>query len=150
MSKRITISPITRIVGMWRIDLEVDQGKVTDAKSSGMNLKGLELIVKGREPRDTPYLLARICGICAIPHMLAATTALENAWGIEVPLNAVLLRQLLFGAQLLQNHLRHFYLFTLPDFVKGPDYPPFTPRYNTDLRCNNSENKSLCKIIGDK
>jgi len=139
LNKRIRISPVTRINGFWNLEVEVDGGKITDAWSSGIFFRGFEEILKGRDPRDAAYLTERICGICSSAHAVAASRALEAALKIEVPRNAVLLRNLSFGADLLQNHIRHFYLLTVLDFVRGPDRPPYIPRYEADYRLSRVE-----------
>lgn len=139
------ISPITRINGFWNIEITVDNGKIVDAKSSGIYFRGLELILIGRDPRDAAYLTQRICGICSSVHALAASLALEDALGIEVPPNGILMRNLTFGADLLQNHIRHFYLLGIADWVEGPDFPPFVPRYRRDFRLSKKDNERIFK-----
>ncbi len=104
-----------------------------------MFFRGFEQILQGRDPRDAAYLTERICGICSTSHAIASAQAVEDALKIEIPKNAILLRNLTFGADLLQNHLRHFYLLTILDFVKGPDNPPFIPRYDGDYRLSPTE-----------
>ncbi len=139
MVEKIRISPVTRINGFWNLEVDLDGGQITDARSSGIFFRGFEEILKGRDPRDAAYLTERICGICSTAHAIAASHAMENALQIEIPLNAVLLRNLSFGADLLQNHLRHFYLLTVLDFVRGPEQPPFLPRYESDYRLDRQE-----------
>jgi len=140
---RIRISPVTRLNGFWSVEVEVKDGQVVDARSSGIFFRGLELILMGRDPRDAGYLTERICGICSSAHATASALGLEDAFGLTVPANGVLLRNLIFGGDLLQNHLRHFYLMTLPDFVQGPDRPPFIPRYEADYRFTERESENL-------
>ncbi len=139
MAKLIRISPVTRINGFWNLEVDVDDGHITDARSSGIFFRGFEEILKGRDPRDAAYLTERICGICSTAHAIAASHAMEDALKIEISSNATLLRNLSFGADLLQNHLRHFYLLTVLDFVRGPEQPPFIPRYESDYRLNTHE-----------
>lgn len=134
MSVTKKISPLTRINGFWNVEITVDHGQIIDAKSSGLFFRGMELILNGRDPRDAAYLTQRICGICSSAHAMAASFALEDALDIEVPENAIRLRNLTFGADLLQNHIRHFYLLGLADWVSGPDIPPFVPSYKGDFR----------------
>ena len=85
-------------------------------------------------PGDVPYLAQRICGICAAAHATAAACALEDLAGIRPPQNGQILRNLILAAETLQNHIRHFYLLALPDYVRGPQTRPFTPRYRRDYR----------------
>lgn len=143
MSRKIRISPVTRINGFWNLEVQVDSGKITDAWSSGIFFRGFEEILIGRDPRDAGYLTERICGICSTAHAIASAHALEDALKIDIPGNAVLLRNLSFGADLLQNHLRHFYLLTLADFAQGPDEPPFIPRYKADYRLSKVETERV-------
>jgi hydrogenase large subunit len=140
MTEKIRISPVTRINGFWNLEVEVKNGEVSDAWSSGLFFRGFEQILQGRDPRDAAYLTERICGICSSAHAVAAANAIEDALKIEIPRNAKLIRNLSFGADLLQNHVRHFYLLTIFDFLKGPEIPPFVPRYeNADYRLSKQE-----------
>lgn len=134
MAQRISINPVTRINGHWGIDVMLEGGKVVDAYSSCTYFRGLEIILKDRHPEDAPYYTQRICGICSTAHGLTSSLALEDAFGIEVPRNAKLLRNLIFGADQLQNHIRQFYFLSVPDYIRGPNQPPFVPRYEGDLR----------------
>lgn len=143
MAQTITISPITRINGFWRIDIQVEGGQIVDAKSSGIYIRGMELILQKRDPRDAVYLTQRICGICSSAHAMAGSLAMEQAYNLEIPRNGIIIRNLIFGADLLQNHVRHFYFLTLPDFAKGPDEPPFIPRYDADYRFTKQETTRL-------
>ena len=137
------ISPITRLNGFWRIDVNIENGQVIDAYSSGIFFRGIEKILQGRDPRDAVYLTERICGICSTAHSMAASLALEDAFKIKPPRNGIIIRNLIFGADLLQNHIRHFYFLTIPDFVRGPDRPPFTPRYEVDYRLSKAESEKI-------
>lgn len=123
--------------------MEIEGGRVIDARSSGIYFRGLELILRNRDPRDAPYLTQRICGICSSAHALASARALDQAFGLDIPPNAVLLRNLVFGADLLQNHIRHFYVLGLPDFARGPDQPPWTPRYEKGYRFTRQQTRRL-------
>ncbi len=117
MSKRIVIDPITRIEGHLRIDVEVDQGAVRDAWSSGQMWRGIETILKGRDPRDAWLFTQRICGVCTTVHAIASVRAVENALGIEVPLNAQLIRNIIIAAHCLHDHIVHFYQLSALDWV---------------------------------
>lgn len=139
MGEKIRISPLTRINGFWNMEVLVEGGQITDAWSSGIFFRGFEQILLGRDPRDAAYLTERICGICSTAHAIASSHAVENALKIEIPKNAILLRNLSFGAEMLQNHIRHFYLLTIFDFLKGPDRPPFIPRHEADYRLSQVE-----------
>ena len=89
MSKRIVVDPITRIEGHLRVEVVVDDNnKVTEAYSSATLWRGLENILKGRDPRDAGFFTQRICGVCTYSHYKAGIMAVEDALGIEAPLNA--------------------------------------------------------------
>src|SRR5512139_983001 len=109
MSQRITIDPVTRIEGHLRIDVEVDGGAVKDAWSVGTMWRGIEVILKGRDPRDAWVFAQRICGVCTTVHAIASVRAVENAINLEVPLNAQLIRNILVATQCVQDHVIHFY-----------------------------------------
>ena len=117
MAQRITIDPITRIEGHLRIDIEVDGGEVTKAWSSGQMYRGLENILKGRDPRDAWLFVQRICGVCTTVHALAAVRSVEDALGLEIPLNAQLIRNLVQSLHCLQDHIVHFYALSALDWV---------------------------------
>ncbi|ASM38720.1 MAG: nickel-dependent hydrogenase large subunit [Campylobacter sputorum] len=118
MSKRIVVDPITRIEGHLRVEVMVDDNNVvTDAFSSSTLWRGLETIVKGRDPRDAGFLMQRICGVCTFSHYKAGIMAVENALGITPPLNAVLTRTLMNNALFFHDHIVHFYQLHALDFV---------------------------------
>ena len=110
MSKRIVVDPITRIEGHLRVEVVVDDNnKVTEAYSSATLWRGLENILKGRDPRDAGFFTQRICGVCTYSHYKAGIVAVEDALGIEVPLNAKLVRTLMNAALFMHDHPVHFY-----------------------------------------
>lgn len=117
MSPRIVIDPITRIEGHLRVEVEVANGIVTDAYSSGTMVRGLEVILKGRDPRDAWAFCERACGVCTTVHALASVRTVEDALGIQVPPNADLVRNLMFCAHYLQDHVVHFYHLHALDWV---------------------------------
>ncbi len=117
MSKRITIDPMTRIEGHLRIDVEIDGGKVRDAWSVGTMWRGIEPILKGRDPRDAWVFTQRICGVCTTVHAIASVRAVENALGMEIPANAQYIRNLLIAAHSLGDHIVHFYQLSALDWV---------------------------------
>jgi hydrogenase large subunit len=117
MAERIVIDPITRIEGHLRVEIEVRDGRVVDAYSSGTMVRGFELILKGRDPRDAWAFTERACGVCTTVHALASVRTVEDALGITVPPNAELVRNLMFCAQYLQDHLVHFYHLHALDWV---------------------------------
>ena len=107
-TQKIVVDPLTRIEGHLRIEAQVEDGRVTDAWSSGTMFRGVELILKGRDPREAWLLTQRICGVCTTVHALCSVRAVENALGITVPDNARLMRNLIEGAQYIQDHVVHF------------------------------------------
>lgn len=117
MAKRIVVDPVTRIEGHLRIDCEVDNGKVTKAWSSGQMWRGIELILQGRDPRDAWIFTQRICGVCTTVHAVASVRAVENALGMEVPVNAQHIRNLIIGAHGVHDHIVHFYHLCALDWV---------------------------------
>jgi hydrogenase large subunit len=114
---RITVDPITRIEGHLRIDVEVDRGKVQNSWSSGQMWRGIEKILEGRDPRDAWVFTQRICGVCTTVHAIASVRSVENALGINPPLNAQLIRNLLISAHALHDHIVHFYHLSALDWV---------------------------------
>ncbi|MEI7744678.1 MAG: nickel-dependent hydrogenase large subunit [Chloroflexota bacterium] len=113
----IVIDPVTRIEGHLRIEAKVDGGKVTAAYSSGTMFRGIELILKGKDPREAWIWTQRICGVCTSVHAHTSVYAVEDALGIEIPPNAALIRDLISGAQYIQDHVIHFYHLHALDWV---------------------------------
>ena len=109
-TKRVVIDPITRIEGHLRIEVEVDENNVVKkAYSSSTLWRGIELILKGRDPRDAGLMSQRICGVCTYSHYKAGVEAVENALGVEPPYNAKLVRSLLNESLYMHDHVVHFY-----------------------------------------
>jgi [NiFe] hydrogenase large subunit/hydrogenase large subunit len=114
---RIVVDPVTRIEGHLRIEVEVVDGVVQDAWSSGTMFRGLELILRGRDPRDAWVFAQRACGVCTTVHALASVRSVENALGLTIPRNARLVRNLIAGSQFVQDHVIHFYHLHALDWV---------------------------------
>ncbi len=117
MTTRITVDPITRIEGHLRIDVEVDDGKVSKAWSSGQMWRGIENILVGRDPREAWTYTQRFCGVCTTVHAIVSVRAVENALQLEVPLNAQLIRNIIQTAHAIQDHIVHFYHLSAVDWV---------------------------------
>jgi hydrogenase large subunit len=117
MAERIVIDPITRIEGHLRVEIEVNNGIITDAYSSGTMVRGIETILKGRDPRDAWAFVGRVCGVCTSTHSLTSVRTVENALGISVPPNAELIRNLMAQALYIQDHVVHFYVLHALDWV---------------------------------
>lgn len=114
---RVVIDPVTRIEGHLRIEVEVEDNTVKDAWSSGTMFRGIEQILRGRDPREAWIWAQRICGVCTTVHALASVRAVEDALGIEVPENATLVRNIIAGTQNVQDHIIHFYHLHALDWV---------------------------------
>lgn len=118
MSKRVIVDPITRIEGHLRAEVIVgDDGIVKDAFVSSTLWRGLEVIAKGRDPRNVPLMMQRICGVCTYSHYLKSTMAVEDALGIKIPYNAELVRSLMNAALFIHDHVVHFYHLHGVDWV---------------------------------
>ncbi len=117
MARKITVDPITRIEGHLRIDVEIEGGRVTDAWSSAQMWRGIEIILRGKDPRDAWAFTQRICGVCTTVHALTSVRAVENALNLEVPLNAQYVRNIVLAAHALQDHIVHFYHLSALDWV---------------------------------
>ncbi|HTO77217.1 MAG TPA: nickel-dependent hydrogenase large subunit [Thermoanaerobaculia bacterium] len=113
----VVVDPVTRIEGHLRIEAEVDGGQVKEAWSSSTMFRGIELILKGRDPRDAWAFTQRICGVCTTVHAIASIRAVENAIGAVPPPNARLLRNLIIASQCVQDHVIHFYHLHALDWV---------------------------------
>lgn len=155
---KIVIDPLTRIEGHLKIEAIVEEGVVKDVRSTGNLFRGIELILKDRDPRDAQVITQRICGVCPQSHGVAATLALDSAFGIadKIPDNARIIRNLIQGAHVAQDHILHFYhlaaldfvditdvakyegnnsdLNSIKDFISRGELGPFLPRYEGDYR----------------
>jgi len=114
---RIVVDPVSRIEGHLRIEANLEGGKLTDAWSSGTMFRGIEMILQGRDPREAWIWAQRICGVCTMVHAIASVRAVEDALQIEVPDNARIVRNIIAGAQMVQDHVIHFYHLHALDWV---------------------------------
>lgn len=118
MSERIVVDPITRIEGHLRVEVDIDDtGMIKDAFSSGTAVRGLELIVRNRDPRDVWAYIQRICGVCTSTHALASLRAVEDALEIKIPRNAHLIRDIMNMVIFFHDHVVHFYHLHALDWV---------------------------------
>jgi hydrogenase large subunit len=117
MIQRITIDPVTRIEGHLRVDVEVDEGRIVKAWSSGQMYRGVENILIGRDPRDAWAITQRICGVCTTVHAICSVRAVENALDLEIPVNAQYIRNLIILAHAIHDHIVHFYHLSALDWV---------------------------------
>ncbi len=118
MAKQIiTVDPLTRIEGHLKIKVEVENGKVTNAFSTGDMFRGWEIILRERSPLDAPPIAQRICGVCPMPHGMGAVLALDDAFGVKPPANGRIIRNLMLASEFIHSHLLHFYHLAALDFV---------------------------------
>lgn len=162
---RVVIDPVTRIEGHLKIETTILDGVVKEARSTGNLFRGIELMLRGRDPRDAQVITQRICGVCPQSHAMAAALNLDSAFGIadKIPDNARIMRNLIKGAHIMQDHILHFYQLAVLDYVNvadvaGYDGPsadlkalntfiqrgelaPFVPRYEGDYRLPKEVNR---------
>ena len=127
MANRITIDPVTRIEGHLRIDVEVDAGAVQKAWACCTMWRGIETILKGRDPREGWVFAQRFCGVCTTVHAMASVRAVEDALQLEIPANAQYIRNLILIAHALHDHIVHFYHLSAFDWVDITTIPKASP-----------------------
>lgn len=158
MAEKVIVDPVTRIEGHLKIEVEVDGGKVVDARSSGTMYRGFEQLLIGKDPRDALRITQRICGVCNAIHGITSALNLDNAFGATVPDAGRIIRNIIFASQFLADHPLHFYHLAALDYldvlavakyagkdpallavkdkivglVKANDTYPLTPRYEPD------------------
>jgi hydrogenase large subunit len=160
---------MTRIEGHLRVEVEQEDGRITEARCGGTMARGLEVIFGGRDPRDIPILAQRICGVCPQAHATASAMAMDQAFGVvgQIPTNGALLRDIMLGANFLQSHVLHFYhlaaldyvdvaavadyggsdpdLVSVREFIERGALEPFVPRYEGDYRLSKEQNVAAVK-----
>ena len=152
MADRIVVDPITRIEGHLRAEVEITNGTIKDAFLSSTMVRGLENIVKGRNPKDVWAFVQRTCGVCTATHAITSVRAVEDALGIVIPPNAEMVRNIMLGSLYLHDHVVHFYhlhAFDWVDVVNGlsadpvktsqlaqsiSNWPKSSPGYFSDLQ----------------
>lgn len=140
MSKHIIVDPITRIEGHLRIEAVIDDNNViTDAYASSTMFRGIETILKGRDPRDAGLLAMRICGVCTGTHYQRSIEAVEDAFKVTIPKNARIVRNLIQGALYIHDHVVHFY------HLHGLDWVDITSALEADPAKAEEESFSWCK-----
>ncbi len=147
--KKIVLNPVTRISGYMEIEAELEDGEVVEARTDGMLFRGFELMLKGRAPMDAVYFSSRICGICSSAHTTAASLALEDAFGVTPQEQGRYMRDITHGCDILQNHIRQFYQFAVPSFVRLPDVSGIFKQDDTDFRLAASVNDEIAKHYFD-
>jgi hydrogenase large subunit len=116
-TQTIVVDPVTRIEGHLRIEAQFDGSVITQASSSGTMVRGIEIILRGRDPRDAWAFAQRICGVCTLVHGLASVRAVEDALRYSIPANAQLIRNLMIATQFVHDHVMHFYHLHALDWV---------------------------------
>jgi len=116
-TSRLVVDPVTRIEGHLRIEAQLEGDTIAQAYSSGTMVRGIEIILRGRDPRDAWAFAQRICGVCTLVHGMAAVRAVEDALQIPVPRNAQAIRNLMIAAQYVHDHVMHFYHLHALDWV---------------------------------
>ncbi len=125
MSKKITISPITRLEGHGKIDIILDDdGNVSDSYFQVVELRGFEKFCQGRYVEELPRIMPKICGVCPGAHHMASSKACDAVYNIKIPEPAERLRRLFYNAHMSHSHLLHFFALAAPDFVPGFDAIP--------------------------
>lgn len=114
---RSVIDPVTRIEGHLRVEMQVDNGKVSNAWVSGGAFRGMELVLQDRTPEDAAQIVQRVCGVCPVSHAHASSMAGEKSYGITISNNARIIRNLVEGAQFLHSHILWFYNLAALDYV---------------------------------
>jgi hydrogenase large subunit len=130
----VVVDPVTRIEGHLRIEALVEGGQVTSAWSSSTMFRGIELILRGRDPRDAWAFTQRICGVCTTVHAIASIRAVEDAIGAVPPPNARVLRNLIIAAQAVQDHVVHFYHLHALDWVDVVSALKADPKKTSELQ----------------
>jgi NAD-reducing hydrogenase large subunit len=125
MPQHITIDPVTRIEGHAKITLQLDDsGKVQDAHFHVTQVRGFEKFCEGRPFAEMPSLMARICGICPVSHLIASSKACDALLAVHIPPTAASLRRIMNLAQIIQSHALSFFYLSAPDLLLGMDADP--------------------------
>ncbi|MDA8378062.1 MAG: Ni/Fe hydrogenase subunit alpha [Planctomycetia bacterium] len=125
MTRTITIDGVTRIEGHAKITIQLnDAGKVSDARFHVTQFRGFEKFVEGRPMTEMPGIMARICGICPVSHLLASAKACDDMLAVDIPPTAEKLRRIMNLAQLVQSHALSFFHLSSPDLLFGMDGDP--------------------------
>ncbi|MEJ2309607.1 MAG: nickel-dependent hydrogenase large subunit [Gammaproteobacteria bacterium] len=133
MTERVVVDPITRIEGHLRIEAQMEGDRIAQAYSSGTMVRGIELILKGRDPRDAWAFAQRICGVCTLVHGIASVRSVEDALDYKVPPNAQLIRNLMIAAQYVHDHVMHFYHLHALDWVDVVSALDADPKATSEL-----------------
>ena len=145
--RRIVVDPVTRIEGHLRVQATLgDDGRIADSMSTGTMWRGLEVILKGRDPRDAWAFVERICGVCTGIHALAAVRSVEDALGIKIPKNANIMRNLVNATLYVHDHLVHFYQLSALDWVDVVSALEADPRETAAIQQKISPSHPLASV----
>lgn len=125
MTRTLTIDPVTRIEGHAKITIQLDDsGAVQDAHFHVTQVRGFEKFVEGRPFEEMPALMARICGICPVSHLMASAKACDMIMAVRIRHTAAMLRRIMNMAQIMQSHALSYFYLSAPDLMLGMDAPP--------------------------
>ncbi|MHA1311161.1 MAG: Ni/Fe hydrogenase subunit alpha [Candidatus Helarchaeota archaeon] len=125
MGKVIDIEPLTRLEGHGKLTIKLtDDEKVDKVMFSITSTRFFEKFLEGRPMEQAPRITPRICGICPVPHHLASSKAVDDAWGLKIPKTAEKLRRLMINAKQISSHALHFFALAAPDLIFGPTADP--------------------------
>ena len=145
--RRIVVDPVTRIEGHLRVQATLgDDGRIADSMSTGTMWRGLEVILKGRDPRDAWAFVERICGVCTGILALAAVRSVEDALGIKIPKNANIMRNLVNATLYVHDHLVHFYQLSALDWVDVVSALEADPRETAAIQQKISPSHPLASV----
>lgn len=133
--QRVVVDPVTRIEGHMRAEVNINSDNIiTNAVSSGTIWRGLEVILKGRDPRDAWAFVQRICGVCTGTHALTSVRSVEDALGINIPENANSIRNIMQLSLQIHDHLVHFYHLHALDWVNPVNALKADPKATSALQ----------------
>jgi hydrogenase large subunit len=133
--RRVVVDPVTRIEGHMRCEVNIDDNNIIrNAVSTGTMWRGLEVILKGRDPRDAWAFTQRICGVCTGTHALTSVRAVEDALKISIPENANSIRNIMQLTLQVQDHLVHFYHLHALDWVNPVNALKADPKATSELQ----------------
>ncbi len=154
---RLLVGPFNRVEGDLEVQLDIEDGQVRSAQVNATMYRGFEQILREHAPLDALVYAPRVCGICSVSQSVAAARALAGLAGIQPPANGLLAINLMAATENLADHLSHFYLFFMPDFVRPlyaerPWYADavarFTPHSGSQQRLALAARKRWLDLIG--
>ena len=123
--RTIVIDPVTRIEGHSKITIHLDEhGRVEDARFHVTQFRGFEKFCEGRPFSEMPSLMARICGICPVSHLIASAKACDALLAVRIAPAAEKLRRIFGLAQVVQSHALSLFHLSSPDLLLGMDADP--------------------------